>query len=217
MQVSQYPPNGGYMKVGDIKVEALKLMFVNYSFDLGIEDLQKMISDENYGSYIVNMNGAIARALDRIENACVMPLKRYEIPYEDCTVTNNFIRFDLDNVGDLYLIERITAESEDSYDGNVGFTLEGNILLLPNTNVQFNILYYPKVKSMTNEVLDTDDIWIPERIARLIPYFIKGDLYQEEEPDLAADARNIFEASLEDLKKPTQSKQDFVHRTFRMG
>ena len=51
---------------------------------------------------------------------------------------------------------------------------------------------------------------------KLIPYFIKGDLYQEEEPDLAADARNIFEASLDDFKVQNQSKQDYVHRTFRL-
>lgn len=34
------------MKVGDIKIEAIKLMFTNYSFDMAIEDLQRMISDE---------------------------------------------------------------------------------------------------------------------------------------------------------------------------
>ena len=57
------------MRVGDIKVEAIKLMFTNYGFDFSINELQTMLSDENYSSYIVNMNGAIARALDRIENA----------------------------------------------------------------------------------------------------------------------------------------------------
>ena len=72
------------------------------------------------------------------------------------------------------------------------------------------------IKTIDENTQDTDEIWIPEKIARLIPYFIKGDLYQEEEPDLAADARNIFEASLDDFKVQNQSKQDYVHRTFRL-
>jgi hypothetical protein len=205
------------MKVGDIKIEALKLMFVNYSFDLGIDDLQSMISDENYGSYIVNMNGAIARALDRIENACIVPIKRYEIPFEECISTRQFLKFDLSAIKDLYIIDRITAEYDGEYDGNVGFSLEGDMLLLPKDSADFTILYYPTIKTIDENVQDTDDIWIPERIARLIPYFIKSELYQEEEPDLAADARNMFEASLEDLKKQTQSKQNYIHKTFRMG
>ena len=71
-------------------------------------------------------------------------------------------------------------------------------------------------KSLTNEDADTDDMWLPDYIARLIPYFIKSDLYQEEEPDLAAAARNLFEASLDDIKTQRQMNQSFVHQTYRM-
>ena len=205
------------MKVGDIKVEAIKLMFTNYGFDFSISDLQTMLADENYGSYIVNMNGAIARALDRIENACVVPLKRKEISLDDCVITRSFIRFDTSKIEDFFILDRVTAEYDSGeYAGNVEFEIEGDILLLPNHNANYTLLYYPTIKTMDDSVLDTDDIWIPDKIARLIPYFIKGDLYQEEEPDLAADAGNIFEASLDDLKNQNQSKQNYVHRTFRL-
>ena len=205
------------MKVGDIKVEAIKLMFTNYGFDFGIDELQTMLPDENYGSYIVNMNGAIARALDRIENACVMPLKRKEISICDCEETRNFIRFDTSKIEDFFILDRVTAEYDSGeYAGNVEYELEGDILILPNHKANYTILYYPTIKTMDDSVLDTDEIWIPDKIARLIPYFIKGDLYQEEEPALAADARNIFEASLDDLKNQNQSKQNYVYRTFRL-
>lgn len=205
------------MRVGDIKVEAIKLMFTNYGFDFSINDLQTMLADENYGSYIVNMNGAIARALDRIENACVVPLKRKEITIGECVESRNFIRFDTSTIGDFFMLDRVTAEYDTGeYAGNVEYAVEGDVLLLPNHKASYTILYYPTIKTINEETQDTDEIWIPEKIARLIPYFIKGDLYQEEEPDLAADARNIFEASLDDLKKQNQSKQDYVYRTFRL-
>lgn len=205
------------MRVGDIKVEAIKLMFTNYGFDFGIDELQTMLSDENYSSYIVNMNGSIARALDRIENACVVPLKRKEISLNNCEGTRNFIRFDTSKIDDFFILDRVTAEYDSGeYAGNVEYELEGDILILPNHKANYTILYYPTIKTMDDSVLDTDEIWIPDKIARLIPYFIKGDLYQEEEPALAADARNIFEASLDDLKNQNQSKQNYVYRTFRL-
>lgn len=204
------------MKIGEIKIEAIKLMFTNYDFDMGIEDLSNMIHDENYGSYIVNMNGAILRALDRIENACVLPLKRMEIPFDLCIVSKHYLRFNTAHIKDLFLIDRITAEYKDGqYCGNVGFESEGEVIVLPKANVDYSILYYPEIKDV-NCLDDDAELLIPDKLARLIPYFIKGDLYQEEEPDLAADARNIFEASLDDLKVQNQSKQNYIHQVYSM-
>lgn len=206
------------MKVGEIKIEAIKLMFTNYAFDISIADLQTSISDENYGSYIVNMNGAISRALDRIENACVVPTKTRLISDDELVVGKNYSRFDLSKIEDLFIIDRITAEYENGdYDSNIAYELEGDELLLENANAELRIIYYPKIKTMDDTVKDTDDMWIPDNISRLIPYFIKGDLYQEEEPNLAADARNIFEASLDDLKMQNQSKQNYIHQVYKMG
>lgn len=206
------------MKVGEIKIEAIKLMFANYAFDMSITDLQTAISDENYGSYIVNMNGAISRALDRIENACVVPTKTRLISSAELVIGKNYSRFDLSKIEDLFIIDRISAEYESGeYDSNIAYELEGNELLLENVDAEIRIIYYPKIKTMDDTVKDTDDMWIPDNISRLIPYFIKGDLYQEEEPNLAADARNIFEASLDDLKMQNQSKQNYVHQVYKMG
>ena len=207
------------IRLGDIKIESIKLMFTNYNFDFGIDDLQSLVSDENYGSYIVNMNGSIARALDRIENACVVPLKRRTLGVDDVSYTKNFIHFDLGNIDDLFLIDRITAEYDSGdYEGNVDYSLEGDLLILPKDNRKptYSIVYYPTIKTIDDSIADTDEMWIPDKISRLIPYFVKGDLYQEEEPSLAADARNLFEACLDDIKKNQHSKQNYIHQTYRM-
>lgn len=202
------------MKIGDIKIEAIKLMFTNYSFDMGIDDLQKLVSDENYGSYIVNMNGSINRALDRIQNACVLAPKAHTFNTDD---GNALLKYDLKNISDLFLIDRVSSWlNKTEYCPSVSFYIEGDTLILENTGDEYTILYFPTIKSLTNEDADTDDMWLPDYIARLIPYFIKSDLYQEEEPDLAAAARNLFEASLEDIKTQRQINQTYVHQTYRM-
>jgi hypothetical protein len=201
------------MKLGEIKIEAIKLMFVNYDFDMVIEDLQRMISDGNYGSYIVNMNGSIARALDRIQNACVVPIRSFKIKNEDFVSTVWRKCFDTSKIDDLYLIDRVTCESACGYDGNCSYEMVGGNITLPNSSDgEYTVLYYPKIKTVNETVGDTAELWIPDHIARLIPLYIKGDLYQEEEPNLAADARNTFEASLDDLKSTVQSKQNRIER-----
>lgn len=195
------------MKIGDIKIEALKLMFANYSFDFGINDLPNMQGDENYGSYLVSMNGSINRGIDRIQNACVVALKSYTIKNSEFTKGQPFDRFDSSAIKDLYVIDRIVAvDSLGGYNGNADYILEGNNILLKN-GYTYTVLYYPTLKTVDDNVGDADEIWLPSHIARLLPYYIKGDLYQEEEPSLAADARNLFEASLDDLKKPAQGNQ----------
>ena len=55
------------MKLGDIKIQALKLMFVNYNDDISIDSLPTLSTDQNYGSYLVNMPGSINRCFASIE------------------------------------------------------------------------------------------------------------------------------------------------------
>ncbi|MBR3790224.1 MAG: hypothetical protein IKK20_00260 [Clostridia bacterium] len=206
------------MTIGEIKIEAIKLMFVNYEFDFKVGELERMKADENYGSYLVNMDGAIARALDRIENACVLPAKVKKIEASEFKRGKVFDRYDTSQIKNYFQIDRVTAEYDNgSYDGNIGFEIEGDELLLRhNPAAEYSIIYFPKAPSIKGVVDNSTELDLPENIARLIPYFIKGDLFQEEEPALAADARNLFEASLDDLKRPVASKQEYIEQVYRM-
>ncbi len=207
------------MKLGEIKIEALKIMFANYSLDLQIDDIQGLVSDENYGSYLVNMNGSIARALDRIENACVLPLRVLELSIKDFVSKNGQLYFDVNSVDDLFLIERIVLVSNELniYDTEAPYVLEGCYLVVEDVCVdaKYKIIYYSKAPEIEG-LSDEDNLEIPNKLARLIPYFVKGDLYQEEEPNLASEARNLFEASLDDLKHQNFKKQSYVAQNLRM-
>ena len=60
----------------------------------------------------------------------------------------------------------------------------------------FSIEYTPIVPLITVSSDDNLEIDIPETLARIIPYYVKADLYEQDEPELAATARNIFESAL---------------------
>ena len=60
----------------------------------------------------------------------------------------------------------------------------------------FNIEYTPNVAPVSVSTDNNTELDIPESLARIIPYFIKADLYEQDEPELSATARNIFESAL---------------------
>lgn len=48
---------------------------------------------------------------------------------------------------------------------------------------------------------------LPDSLARLIPYFVKSELMEEDEPSLAFQARNIFEKSLEEYAESMEPQR----------
>jgi hypothetical protein len=198
------------MKIGEIKIEALKMMFAN-DYDMSIDDIPKMMGNETMGSYLIRMNGSINRALDRIQNAYVIPTKSYYIEEDELVECKFYNRFDTTLIEDLDVIERVSAESGYMYNPDFEYRMEEESLILQK-GWEYTIIYYPIIPPVDIKVRDDDELELPDYVARLIPYFIKSELYQEDEPSLAADARNVFEMSLDDLKYRRQGRQNRVKR-----
>lgn len=138
------------MKLGEIKLEALKLMFVNDGEILNMENLDEYLyGNEVYRGYLVNMVGSINRSLNRFKMKNIKPLDDKE-----------YVKFTDDT---------------------------------PN---------------------DTEIDFIPDELQEIIPYFIKGELYQEDEPNVAGASMNYFESLLDDYldnRPPTQKKVRIVY------
>lgn len=138
------------MKLGEIKLEALKLMFVNDGEILNMENLDEYLyGNEVYRGYLVNMVGSINRSLNRFKMKNIKPLDDKE-----------YVKFTDDT---------------------------------PN---------------------DTEIDFIPEELQEIIPYFIKGELYQEDEPNMASSSMNYFESLLDDYldnRPPTQEKVKILY------
>ena len=83
------------MKLGEVKIEALKIMFADYTDDIAIDNLGDLKTDENYGRYVNSMPGAINRCFSRLEDSNAVPVKKFVLTEDLGTISNNRIRFDL--------------------------------------------------------------------------------------------------------------------------
>lgn len=198
------------MRLGDIKTEALKLMFINYDKKIDAEDIPDLLADDNYASYLVNMDGAIQRGLDRLVNAGKLPSKSVALDNGE-QVGSMHYRFDLTQIPDFSSVVRVTGEEWGEYKHSFPYRTEGYGVVLVRTtdsNAEFRLIYKPKAPDITG-LEDTDELPIPDELARILPYYVKADLYQEDEPTLADNAMATFERLLaaidtKDKEHPTQ-------------
>lgn len=203
------------MRLGEVKIEALKIMFADYTGSIDVDSLQDLKTDENY-EYINSMPGAINRCFSRLEDANVVPLKKTVLEKDKGIVSNGRIRFDLNEVvEDFDKVDRIIHETVNSYNGNCEYVMETeSIIVLPEVDEDYTLIYAPRLKRVTTGTADDEEIALPDKIACLIPYFIKGDLFREDEPAEAADARNLFEASIEAIDNGIKRRQTSVKTVF---
>ncbi|MBQ8717830.1 MAG: hypothetical protein IJY66_01015, partial [Clostridia bacterium] len=94
------------MKLGDIKAQALSLMFVNTSEEIAHDNIVDRAGDDTYGYYLVRMPEAINRAFSVLERKRVLPVRRCELVAAAGVETPRGIRFDLGTlVNDYYDVE----------------------------------------------------------------------------------------------------------------
>ena len=133
------------MTLGEVKKEALKLMFTNQSAEVNARSIEELSTDDNYGDYLSNMNGSINRCFARFKNKGI-------------------------EFGETY--QRLTDDTDDGYE------------------------------------LDFIDVELVE----IIPYWIKGELYEEDNVAVAMTTKNYFDDLLEEyLNRPQIHTIDKVY------
>lgn len=203
------------MKLGDIKAEALRLMFINLGQDIDGEYLSQLKSDAVYRLYLSNMAGAINRCFSVLEQRRMLPLRSCRLT-EGAIVARlgGYAKYDMKKIGDFFDLDRITAIRDGEYIGNVPIFREGELVILPEDGAEYTAVYYPTVKRVTSVTDDMEELAVPEDIAAVIPYFIKSDLYRSEDPREAAEARNIFEGTIEEMHIRSEGRQERVRTVY---
>lgn len=203
------------MKLGEVKIEALKLMFANVNDDIGVESLGELIHDENYRSYLVGMTGSINRCFSVIEERRVLPLKARALLREEGTESGPYIRYELRAlIGDYGALERISVLCDGEYTGSCPYFKEGDAVLLQNDGSDYTVIYRPKIRRVVSFSDNEEELSIPDDIAAFIPYFVKGDLYRSEDPHEASEARNWFEAALDEISESPCGNQASVKTVY---
>jgi hypothetical protein len=181
------------MTIGLMKIEALKLLYLNPR-DIHEADLTQLGANQNYSDYLAAMPGCINRAQQDIITRRILPLRVYTIPPKAKTV-------DLSEITDLYAIQRISFESAFSYDKKISYEREGDKVMLLDGAPDgiYKIIYYPKVAPIRAETPDDYEPDIPEPVAAAIPYFIKAELLNMDggaNSQEVVQARNMYETAL---------------------
>lgn len=193
------------MKLGEIKIEALKLMNACADRDIGIEDLEQIAREEEYREYMIAMPGAINRCFADIEEKRVLPLTSRVLSIDEGEVSGALVRFSTGSVD----IERITyRSSEGDYMSDVSFLREGDGILLEEFDMagEYRLLYRPSIPPITALSDNREEVPVPDRIAVWIPQFVKGDLYRGDEPEEAAAARNLYEQQMAQIAAAEELK-----------
>lgn len=205
------------MTVADIKIQTLKLMGLN-SEDISPAILPDLYADENYTDYLSQMPPAITRAMNRIKTAGVVPQKSFS---EDALTENKRIaKYDLNAlIPDFSKLRRVVVESETGYCGNYPYTFEGvNVVLFGLRDGQtVTFIYEPKMPVITTVTPDSTEIPLPDELAALLPYFVKADVYEQDEPELATQARNIFELMLAEYIPQEQNVESGIASVYTQG
>lgn len=199
-------------KLGEIKIEALKLMFADYKNDYSVSNLSSLMANDNYGKYLRAMNGSINRCFDRLRALKKQP-KKVIVLDKGLMAEDEFLHFDLDDetFASVDYINRITYRDEDGrpLDSKVHYEMEGREIIIENRSGSFRMIYFEKLPFITT-LTDDQVLLIEDELARVIPYFIKSELMEEDEPELARQARIMFEQTVAALYNEPEVRQTKV-------
>ena len=208
------------MTIGRIKIEALKLMFLN-ARDIHEDELTSLGADQNYSDYLASMPGCIHRALQDMVLRKILPKKVYVIdPYADGEWVDGGFAFDTSRIADLHDVARIVKHGSRGYVEDVGYDREGDRILIfgYDTAYEYRVIYdvaLPAVDQATPNDMQPD---IPEPLAVVIPYFIKAELFTSDTPSNAAEAeraRGLYETALARYAKdPPSSRRVRIKTVF---
>ena len=192
------------MTLGEIKIEALKLMYTNGAHDIAPDVLDDLEKNEDYSDYLINMTGSLNRCFADLENKRVLPQKKYQLPQKDEEC--GFLKYEFDDIDkNFFDVDRVVySNAYGEYEPKADYHTEGRTLVLRGINFEdemYTVLYRPRLKRVEPWTEDDTELDIPDNIAAFIPYFIKGDLYVADEPSEAEAAKLIYEAAMASLKE----------------
>ncbi len=206
------------MKIGDIKIEALRLMYADVPARMTAENIEDHTADSDFEGYLAMMHGAINRCLNVIVERRVLPIKRHELNLAGAEKRGRTYRFNLSGVSDFYDVSRVIMVSENAYDGDYPYRMEGEslVLLSPDEAASFSLLYHPRLSYV--EPNDNGELeGVPNEIAMLIPYYLKGEIYREDESGEASEAMSWFEQRLSEISEKRTEKQGSVACLYDQG
>lgn len=221
------------MKLGEIKLMALKLMFSDTDITYNIADMEQYYSNNNTRDKLIRMNDSINRALSLYYQRVGLPRAKKSVVLDAEGGTSTYFLNSIANlpaqITDLQNVLKVRISSP--YRAplyNADFEFDGTEIVFTNLyryvtatekeNMTIDIFYEQKPKYVASDDSDTsfdfDDINIPTEIQLEIPKYVKGEAYEEDEPQMALYAKSEYLNYLQLVKKPKVIKQQKVRTPY---
>ena len=175
------------MKYGDILLSALRKMFLNKD-KLQFEDLSKLRDDKNYKTYLDGIHNVVNECIDKLLE--VRPYIQYTEVNDGYDVTDD------DEFKCIYDIFDLNGKRRQYY-------LEGDTILRildAEPNETFT-MYYESYYYVTESTKDSTRLPLSHELCNLIPLYLAGELYKDDDISLSTIYMNEFEAGLERLRQ----------------
>lgn len=189
-----------------IAKETLRLMFVT-------DDASGRYTDiAGVNDYKDKMNGAVYRAIIRVCQAKKAGYKTINIENDNIYSLNDGLDLTIaDSSAKIMQIDKVSVKYKNcsTIPYNKFYTIDYKTLVLDERlpeGTKVKVYYYPSYVEL--EELRDD-------VISIIPYFVKSELYEEDEAGLAAKARNMFEQQLLAIEMNPQTVQTQIENVFR--
>ena len=217
------------MLLGEIKLMALRLMFSDTDITYNIENIEEYYNNHNTREKLIRMNDSINRALSLYYQRVGLPRGKKEVrlsqdDFEPSDFINEvrLIKSQLPDLHDVLKV-RVTSPYMPTLT-NADFEYEDNTLYLPNLlekisprmeeKMKIEVFYEKNPRYLFPYDKDTevnlDVLNIPLEVQLEIPKYVKSELYEEDEPELALIAKNEYLTFLSQIKKPRVIRQQSV-------
>ena len=203
---------GEIMKIGEIKLQAMSLIFPSTQLDYASDNVSDAIfrlkSNPNYSAHLSATTGAINRALSIIEARRLTELDEIELDKASGEVNGDLLCFALkDEVFSICQVISGGIEIDFRHRFDKLYVRRGSV------RGSLKVRYFTKIERLCGESDDNEELPLNESIAEQIPYFVKADLLLCESPEESRESREIFFKALdsffteEALQKTTYSQE----------
>ena len=194
------------MTWGEIQIESLKKMFLNKE-TLKIEELETYKSDKKYKTYLDAMPQACNEAINYIIN--LEPI----IKVEELERTAENDKYDLKELISGYKkIHNISSEYP-----VIWTMLTKNIIKIDGWKQgNIDIYYEAYPRRITGTTNSTSKIELEEAFVRLIPLYIAGELYKDDDLTLSTMYMNEFMTNLNSMIDNDNFINNSIQSSYRM-
>lgn len=170
------------MTWGEIQIESLKKMFLNNE-SLSVNKLSDYMNEKKYKTYLYAMPQACNEAINFIVSKLGSNESTFELEKEDT------IYYDLSKkIEDFRMIKGIYSKMPVSWK-----ILNKNTIIIDNWQGEKILVSYEVKPTIINSDTDTDFvIEIASEYANLIPLYIAGELYKDDDLTLSTMYMNEF-------------------------